>query len=42
MHVHVLNKQMLILNSVEDMKELLDKRGNNYSSRPRFVLAQEM
>ena len=42
MHVYVLTKNILILNSFEDMKELLEKRGNKYSSRPRFVLAQEM
>lgn len=33
---------MIILNSIESARELLEKRGANYSDRPRLVLLQEL
>ena len=38
--VNMLGRQMIILNSLEDAKELLQKRGYNYSDRPRFTLLE--
>jgi len=37
-YVHVLGKPIIILNSLDIMKNLLDKRGVNYSGRPRSIL----
>jgi hypothetical protein len=37
-HTQVLGQHMLSLNSVESASDLLDKRGNIYSDRPRFTL----
>lgn len=41
-YVHVLGRPMIILNSFDAAKELLEKRGVNYSDRPRLVFIQEM
>ena len=41
-YVHVLGKPIVILNSIDAAKELLEKRGVNYSDRPRLVFIQEM
>lgn len=37
-YVHVLGKPIIILNSLDIIKNLLDKRGANYSGRPRAIL----
>lgn len=37
-YVHVLGKPIVILNSLDIIKNLLDKRGVNYSGRPRAIL----
>ncbi len=36
-YVHALGKPMVILNSASVARELLEKRGANYSDRPRLV-----
>ncbi|KAH6689499.1 cytochrome P450 1A2 [Plectosphaerella plurivora] len=41
-HTKVLGQHMLSLNSVETASDLLDKRGNIYSDRPRFTLFEVM
>ena len=41
-YVNVLGKPMVIINKLEIARELLDKRGANYSDRPRLVLLCEM
>jgi cytochrome P450 len=38
----VLGRSIIVLNSIEAAHELLDKRGANYSDRPRFVLFEVM
>jgi hypothetical protein len=38
LHVRALDKHMIVLNSVNDAIELLDKRSNNYSDRPYFPM----
>jgi len=37
-HLQVLGKHMICLNSVQAANDLLDKRGQNYCDRPRFTL----
>ncbi|KLO17831.1 cytochrome P450 [Schizopora paradoxa] len=37
-YVHVLGKPIIVLNSLDIIKNLLDKRGMNYSGRPRAIL----
>ncbi|GKT59242.1 cytochrome P450 [Colletotrichum tofieldiae] len=37
-HVRSLGQSMIVLNSVEAAKDLLDRRGGNYCDRPRFAL----
>ncbi|OCH92010.1 cytochrome P450 [Obba rivulosa] len=37
-----LGSKILVLNSLEAMNELFDKRANNYSTRPNFVFAGEL
>ncbi|KAH8892154.1 cytochrome P450 CYP621A2 [Thozetella sp. PMI_491] len=39
---NVLGQRVVVLNSVEAAVDLLDKRGANYSDRPRFVLFEQM
>ncbi|PSR80864.1 cytochrome p450 monooxygenase [Coniella lustricola] len=41
-HIKVLGQHMIGLNSVEAATDLLDKRGSNYSDRPRFTLFEVM
>lgn len=41
-YVNVLGQPIIILNSVQAAVDLLDKRGANYSDRPRFVLFEVM
>ncbi|OAA75311.1 Cytochrome P450 [Akanthomyces lecanii RCEF 1005] len=40
--VNILGQPVIILNSVKAAVDLLDKRGLNYSDRPRFVLFEVM
>lgn len=35
-------QNFLILNSIEDAKELLEQRGSIYADRPRWVMAGEL
>ncbi|KAF2760058.1 cytochrome P450 [Pseudovirgaria hyperparasitica] len=42
LHFIVLGRSIVVLNSTEAAHELLDKRGSNYSDRPRFVLFELM
>ena len=42
MHLHVLGRPMIILSSAEAAHDLMDKKGANYSDRPRFVHLGEM
>lgn len=37
-HLHFLGRSVIVLNSVEAAVDLLEKRSNNYSDRPRFVM----
>ena len=41
-HIHAFGKPMIILNSYEAAKDLLDRRGAIYADRPRLVLLQEL
>jgi len=41
-HVLVLGQHLVVLNSFNDARELLDHRGGIYSSRPRLVTFSEM
>ncbi|KAJ0164483.1 O-methylsterigmatocystin oxidoreductase [Colletotrichum tanaceti] len=41
-HVKSLGQSMIVLNSVEAAKDLLDRRGANYCDRPRFTLFEIM
>lgn len=41
-HASVLGQHLVILNSFNDVHELLDHRGGIYSSRPRLVTFSEM
>lgn len=38
LYFNVLGRPIIVLNSVKAAHDLLDKRGANYASRPRFVL----
>ncbi len=38
LYFNVLGRSIIVLNSVKVAHDLLDKRGANYASRPRFVL----
>ncbi|RDW65913.1 uncharacterized protein DSM5745_09652 [Aspergillus mulundensis] len=40
--LHVLGRPIIVLNSIEAARELLEKRGANYADRPRFVLFEVM
>jgi hypothetical protein len=41
-YIHCLGKKILVLNSLEATRDLLDQRSSIYSNRPRFVLTGEM
>ena len=41
-HLFVLGRSYLVLNSEESARELLEKRSRNNSDRPRFILMQEL
>lgn len=38
----VLGQPIIVLNSVDDARNLMDKRGAEYSDRPRAVLLGEL
>ena len=42
LHIHVFGHSLVILNSLQAARELLDKRSSIYSDRPRFVLMSEL
>ncbi|KAI0313058.1 hypothetical protein OF83DRAFT_1176031 [Amylostereum chailletii] len=42
MHARVFSRSLLILNSFKAARDLLEKRGANYSCRPRMVLISEL
>ncbi|KAL5536470.1 hypothetical protein ACEPAF_292 [Sanghuangporus sanghuang] len=42
LHFQGLGNNVLVLNSLEAINDLLDKRGNNYSHRPIFTVAGEL
>lgn len=42
LQLFVVNKSIIVLNKAEDANILLNKRGANYSDRPRTILQGEM
>ncbi len=42
LHVQVLGQHIVVLNSLQSVRDLLEKRSSIYSDRPRFVLLSEM
>lgn len=38
MHLKVLDRHIVVVNSVDDAMELMEKRSNNYSDRPYFPM----
>lgn len=42
MHVRIFGQSMIILDSLQAARDLLDKRSSIYSDRPRFVLFSEL
>ncbi|KAH8646820.1 putative cytochrome P450 oxidoreductase [Xylariales sp. PMI_506] len=42
LHFSVLGRSIIVLNSVEAARDLMDKRGANFADRPRFVLFEVM
>lgn len=41
-YLHVLGHPMVVLSSLDVVRDLLDKRSSIYSDRPRFVLFSEL
>ncbi|KAJ8584953.1 cytochrome P450 [Rhizopogon salebrosus TDB-379] len=41
-YVNILGNKILVLNDMESMRELLEKRSQKYSDRPSFVMAKYM
>jgi hypothetical protein len=41
-YAHALGQSFIILNSLKDVNELMEKRAENYSDRPSFVMAGEL
>lgn len=41
-YAHLLGKDVVILNSMQAARDLLEKRSAIYSDRPRFVLLTEL
>jgi hypothetical protein len=41
-YVQILGNKLLILNDMESMHELLEKRSQKYSDRPSFLMAKYM
>ena len=42
LYLNVFGQPVIVVNSIEDARNLLDKRGHIYSSRPRSVYVREM
>ncbi|KAJ5146780.1 cytochrome P450 [Penicillium atrosanguineum] len=42
LYFNVLGRPMIVINSVEAARDLIDKKGANYADRPRFVLFEVM
>ena len=42
MYLDVAGSPMIVLNSLKPAVELLERRSNNYSDRPRLIMAQEV
>jgi hypothetical protein len=42
MYLTALGQPILVLNSLKAAAELLDRRANIYSGRPRMIMAQEI
>ena len=42
MYLDAAGSPTIILNSVKPAIELLERRSNNYSDRPRLIMAQEI
>jgi cytochrome P450 len=42
LHFSMLGRSIIVLNSVQAARDLMDKRGVNYADRPRFVLFEVM
>lgn len=42
LHLSVLGRSIIVLNSVQAARDLMDKRGANFADRPRFVLFEVM
>ncbi|OIW32645.1 putative cytochrome P450 oxidoreductase [Coniochaeta ligniaria NRRL 30616] len=42
LHFSMLGRSIVVLNSIEAARDLLDKRGANFADRPRFVLFEVM
>jgi hypothetical protein len=41
-HIHVFGRPMIVLSTFAAARELMDKRGRNYSDRPRQVYTSEL
>ena len=41
-HIKIFGQPVVILNSLQASRDLLDKRSSIYSDRPRFVLLSEL
>ena len=42
LYFNILGRPMIVLNSVNSARDLMDKKGANYADRPRFVLFEVM
>jgi len=42
MYLDAAGRPIIVLNSLKSNFELLERRGINYSDRPRFIMAQEI
>jgi hypothetical protein len=42
MHLNAAGQPTIVLNSIKSTFDLLERRANNYSDRPRLIMAQEI
>ena len=42
MYLDAMGSPTIVFNSLKPAVELLERRSNNYSDRPRFIMAQEI
>ena len=42
MYLNAAGQPTIVLNSIKSTFDLLERRANNYSDRPRLVMAQEI